>query len=66
MGGAMRYRIIQVDGDSDSDLTANELIGIAVLLEHGMGEPKNAINVYWRAKQKIQAAVDVAIEEVDA
>jgi len=59
------WRIVSViPGDErPADLTSSELVGISVLLTHYSGEPHDELNVYWRARQKIQPMVYVALEE---
>ena len=57
--------MIEVTSDiRESDLTSGELVGISVMLTHNMGEPHSDDNVYFRARQKIQPQVQIAIEEV--
>jgi hypothetical protein len=48
------------DEAAGTDLTNGELIGISVLLTHS-GEPDD-MNVYWRARQKIQPLVLAALD----
>ena len=60
----MRWRLTQVEDDSaeSTDLTDSELIGVSIVLTHNCGEPYDEkYNVYWRARQKIQPAVKIAI-----
>lgn len=62
------WRIVEVapgDKRPEEDLTDSELVGISVLLTHQCGEPRTERNVYWRARQKIQYAVEVALDDGD-
>lgn len=64
----MAWRIIEVAENeaTDADLTDGELIGISVLLTHESGEPRDVkYNVYWRAREKIQPAVEKAMGNQD-
>lgn len=57
-----RWRIIEVmDHVQDTDLTDDELVGVSIILGHYSGEPRDDKNVYWRARQKIQPQVQVAL-----
>lgn len=59
-----RWRIVEVaDKGQPTDLTSSELVGISVLLTHRAGEPHDDMNVYWRARQKIQPQVEIALDE---
>lgn len=58
----MAWRLVEVpDGEQSNDLTDGELIGISVLLTHECGSPRDDFNVYWRARNKIQPQVEVAM-----
>lgn len=59
------WRLVDVpDGEEvDTDLTDAELIGVNIMLTHNAGEPRDSsMNVYWRARQKIQTQVAVALD----
>lgn len=56
-----RWRIVEVEDGTNADLTDGELIGISVLLTHQNVGPHDDLNVYWRARQKIQPAVETAL-----
>jgi hypothetical protein len=60
----MAWRIIEIPDENarPTDLTNGELIGVSVLLTHHAGEPRNEVNVYWRAREKLQENVERAIE----
>lgn len=62
-----RWRIVEVPEELalETDLTDSELIGVSILLTHQSGEPRDEMNVYWRARQRIQYAVGVAIERAN-
>lgn len=58
----MKWRFVEVP-DTDAtkdDLDDFELIGMSILMLHNAGEPRDLVNVYWRAWMKIQSAVEVA------
>jgi len=62
----MPWRIIEVPESEalPDDLTNSELVGVSVLLTHNSGEPRDVdLNVYWRAREKIQYAVEKAMVE---
>jgi len=61
------WRIVSVaPGDErPDDLTSSELVGISILLTHYSGEPQDEFNVYWRARQKIQPMVQIALQDDD-
>ena len=71
MADGKRWRVVDVEFvndemthvDDDTDLTSAELIGLSILAGHHIGLPHDASNVYWRAWQKIQAAVQQALDE---
>lgn len=62
------WRIVEVpEGQElDSDLSDAELVGVSVILTHHSGEPWNDMNVYWRAREKIQPQVRQAIDNQDS
>lgn len=55
------WRIVEVAGDTEQDLTDSELIGLSILVRHSAREPYDDSNVYWRAWRKIQGAVRTAL-----
>lgn len=62
MSNARLWRVIEVTDDpQDTDLTDSELVGISVLMTHHANEPHDAANVYWRARQKLQPQVQIAL-----
>jgi hypothetical protein len=52
----MAWRIIEVSDDEalGTDLTNSELVGVSILLTHHCGIPRNDLNVYWRASNKLR------------
>jgi hypothetical protein len=61
-----RWRVIQISDEEakDTDFTSAELIGISIILRHCMGLPHDGKhNVYYRAWQKLQDPVAIALEE---
>lgn len=60
----MKWRLVEVpDAEATEDeLDDFELIGMSILMLHNVGEPFDHFNVYWRAWNKIQPAVEVAKE----
>jgi hypothetical protein len=59
------WRLVEVE-EADAqptDLTDSELIGASIILTHHSGEPYDDVNVYWRARQKIQPAVRIALDK---
>lgn len=65
MSDTRRWRLVVTDDPGDYDLTDSELVGISVLLTHNAGEPHDDANVYWRARQKLQPSVQIALTESD-
>jgi hypothetical protein len=64
----MRWRLIEVDDAdaTDGDLSDAELVGASIILTNGCGEPRDErYNVYWRARQKIQPQVLIALDRVE-
>ena len=57
----MAWKIIEVDDTIDSDLTDGEFIGISVLLINSCGDPYDENNVYFRAWEKMQDQIQVAL-----
>lgn len=60
------WRIVEVpEGEAvlPSDLTSSELFGVSVLLTHQCGEPYDDSNVYFRARNKIQPQVRIAMDD---
>ena len=54
-----RWRIIEVPDDgTNKDLDDGELLGISVMLTQYCRKRGDEYNVYWRARQKIQGAVE--------
>jgi len=64
----MKWRIVSVEEgqEQESDLTSDELVGVSVLLTHQCGEPRDVkFNVYWRAREKMQPQVMIALDDHD-
>lgn len=58
------WRLIEIDENeaTDFDLTDSELIGISIVLTHITDpEDRTDLDVYWRARQKIQPQVEKAL-----
>lgn len=54
----MAWKIIN---DPTAMIDDGELLGISIMLINCCGEPKEDINVYYRAWRKIQSVVDIAM-----
>ena len=61
----MAWRIVEVPEEeaTETDLTDSELVGVSILLTHKCGGPRDDMNVYWRARQKMQPQVEIALEK---
>jgi len=58
----MSWKIVHVDdGDPSATWTDSELVGVSVLLTHRAGEPYDESNVYWRARERMQPQVEIAL-----
>lgn len=57
------WKIVPADPSDTGALTDSELIGISIIVGHNAGEPHDDVNVYWRARMKIQPQVRIALDE---
>jgi hypothetical protein len=59
-----RWRLVEIpEGEQcETDLTDAELIGVSIILAHNCGAPRDEWNVYWRAWDKLQRDVKIAID----
>jgi hypothetical protein len=61
-----RWKIVETSGDDADALTSTELVGLSILVGNHCGLPHDGGNVYFRAWDKIQDVVEIAIEDRNA
>lgn len=63
----MAWRLTEVpDSEAQAEgLSNGELVSISIMLAQHMGEPLNDMNVYYRAWEKLQPMVHVAMDAED-
>lgn len=64
----MAWRLIEIGDDeaTPTDLTDSELVGVSILLTQHCGQPRNDLNVYWRARNKLKPQAQAATDKASA
>lgn len=63
--GGKHWKIVEAYPNDPNAMDSSELVGLSVVLNCAMGKPYNKMNVYYRAWQKIQSVVNVALNDVN-
>lgn len=64
----MAWRLIEIGDDeaTPTDLTDSELVGVSILLTQHCEQPRNDLNVYWRACNKLKPQAQAATDKASA